>query len=305
MLTDNLQALLRWPTRLIAALTGIITIVIWGAIAGGNAELWNYGLVLSITLVAHSVAAILIETRQVTFAVALSTGTHLAAGGAITLFFPDLRLSVAVTIGLAMLIVGAIGSARQAYILIITAAATVGLLSLQPLIPIPSYSLGNLAVPIEFISLVPCVVATGLLSRYLVQQERRARLALAGQIRTTEEARQALATALEQLKATQEQLLQAAQDRAVTDLAAAAAHELAQPLTILLNEAALLFESGELSEVEAASLANLYTAARRSSQILNRIRDVRRYVATSYIPGTTMLDLDNAGQPSPPDQVTR
>ncbi|GAB4209774.1 MAG: hypothetical protein OHK0022_41480 [Roseiflexaceae bacterium] len=246
-----------------------------------NWNFWPYSALCAAQVVTLSVAAYLIGQGKVSPGILVSLCSSLIMGALLVLRFPELNVMMAVTLTLPCVIIGSVCPPRVAYTLLFAAMILLLIIILEPPTPIEPVLLGPWVKVISSAAALQVVFFGGLLARRLVERER--------------QAQRALADALERLKAAQDQLLQNAQDRAVTDLATAAAHELAQPLTIILSEAGLLRDE-PLSGNGRASLTNLYTAAVRASRILGRIREARRYVTTSYLPGSTMVDLDRASE---------
>lgn len=280
-MNDEFRLTLFWTTRALAVVSALGAVVSALFALFWNREFWTYAALCGVQVVTLSMAARLMGQNKVYPGILVSLCSSLLMGGILVLRFPELNVMMAVTLILPCVIIGSICPPRVAYTLLIAAMVLLSVIILEPPTPIPPVSLGPWVKVIATAGVLPVVFFGGLLARQLVERER--------------QAQRALADALERLKAAQDQLLQNAQDRAVTDLATAAAHELAQPLTIILSEAGLLRDE-PLSGNARASLNNLYTAAVRASRILGRIREARRYVTTSYLPGSTMVDLDRASE---------
>ncbi|HEU4326083.1 MAG TPA: histidine kinase dimerization/phospho-acceptor domain-containing protein [Roseiflexaceae bacterium] len=280
-MNDELRLTLYWTTRALAVVSGVATVVTLLFAVLWQWEFWPYAALSGVQVVVLGIATRLIGQGQMSSGILVSLCSSLVLGGIMVLRFPELNVVLAVALILPSVIIGSICPPRVAYTLLVAAMILLSVIILEPPTLIPPVSLGPWVKVIATASALPVVFFGGLLARRLVERER--------------QAQRALADALERLKAAQDQLLQNAQDRAVTDLATAAAHELAQPLTIILSEAGLLRDE-PLSGNARASLNNLYTAAVRASRILGRIREARRYVTTSYLPGSTMVDLDRASE---------
>lgn len=280
-MNDEFRLTLFWTTCAVAVISGVFAIVSGVVTLTSQPDFLFWTVLNGASFVTLGTAALLMSRGPLSAGILLALGSTLVFGSITALRFPELDLTVALTCSLACVIMGSICSPRLSYTLLLGAITQLTLIVLKPNTLIEPVSLGPLAPFFALVGLLPVVFFGGLLARRLVERER--------------QAQRALADALERLKAAQDQLLQNAQDRAVTDLATAAAHELAQPLTIILSEAGLLRDE-QLSGGARASLNNLYTAAVRASRILGRIREARRYVTTSYLPGSTMVDLDRASE---------
>jgi signal transduction histidine kinase len=280
-MNDEFRLTLFWTTCAVAVISGVFAVVSGVLAVTSQPDFMFWTLLNGASFLTLGTAALLINRGMMSAGILLSLGSTLVFGSITALRFPDLSLTVALTCSLACVVIGSICSPRLSYTLLVGAMLQLTLIVLKPATLIQPVDLGSFSKFFSLGGLLPVVFFGGLLARRLVERER--------------QAQRALADALERLKAAQDQLLQNAQDRAVTDLATAAAHELAQPLTIILSEAGLLRDE-PLSGGARASLNNLYTAAVRASRILGRIREARRYVTTSYLPGSTMVDLDRASE---------
>lgn len=93
----------------------------------------------------------------------------------------------------------------------------------------------------------------------------------------------------------QERLVEAERNRVLAQAAGAAAHEINQPLTVLMGTAELL----ELKVGEAFEHAGLVKEMSRSAgeirDIVQRMGRVRTYATRPYIEGVDIIDFDAAG----------
>lgn len=279
---DDLAPLLFWPLRLLVAVTLTVVAVSVSLLLSGATQLLELVICSSLATLAFACSLLLLHRKHPTAAVSLTVLSALVLGAVVALRFPELRLVVAVHSALALLIVGAIGPIMLSQLLLLFTLLQLAILVLQPALRIEAFVLGDAAIVISLITMLPVVTTAAALVRQLVLRERHAR--------------RELAVALQQLEGLQARLVQTAQDRAVTDMAATATHELAQPLTILLNESDLLRQELPAHDPALEAVERLYLASVRATQILRRIGDVRRYVTTTYVPGTTMLHLDKASE---------
>jgi two-component system NtrC family sensor kinase len=99
--------------------------------------------------------------------------------------------------------------------------------------------------------------------------------------------------AYQELQATQEQLVRAEKQAAIVELAGAAAHELNQPLTVVLGLAKFLQEKNAATPIRD-ELNMMAQAAQEMSRIVTRLGQVTRYETKPYVGSSRIIDLDRA-----------
>ena len=97
-----------------------------------------------------------------------------------------------------------------------------------------------------------------------------------------------------------EQLLEAEQARVLVQTAGAAAHEMNQPLSVLLGAIQLLLRNKDLKASHQERLATIYEAGQRISDIVRKIGAARQFITRPYFEGADIVDFDAAAQ-KPPD----
>lgn len=84
----------------------------------------------------------------------------------------------------------------------------------------------------------------------------------------------------------------------VAQTAAAAAHEINQPLTCVIGNAELLLlQLEDLDEKYRSLLHSIIEAGQRINEIVKKMDSVKQYVTKPYILGINIVDLDSASQP--------
>jgi DNA-binding response OmpR family regulator len=96
----------------------------------------------------------------------------------------------------------------------------------------------------------------------------------------------------------QNRLIEAERNRVLTQAAGAAAHEINQPLTVLIGMAELtMLQIGPESPVRD-NISAMYDSARRISEIVKKMAKIRQYVTKPYLDGIEIIDIDAASKPS-------
>ena len=90
----------------------------------------------------------------------------------------------------------------------------------------------------------------------------------------------------------------------LVELAAAAAHELNQPLTSILGYADLLRRGLTDGSPQAATVDILLGEAERLAEIVRKIGRVQRYATKPYVGEFRIVDLDRAAETKPRDVVS-
>lgn len=107
----------------------------------------------------------------------------------------------------------------------------------------------------------------------------------------------ALEESHKKLKEAQAELLEKEKMAAILELAGAAAHEINQPLTIIIGNIDLLLSKERIDEAEGRkTLAAINRAAREMAGIVKKMAGIRRYVTGSYVGNIRILDLDKSSR---------
>ncbi|HLV60009.1 MAG TPA: histidine kinase dimerization/phospho-acceptor domain-containing protein [Fredinandcohnia sp.] len=86
----------------------------------------------------------------------------------------------------------------------------------------------------------------------------------------------------------------AARNAMIVELAGTAAHELNQPLTVVLGYAQLLSWKLEEGSPMARQVALLRKEAERMAEIVRKLGQITRYETTEYVDGAKIIDLDRS-----------
>jgi PAS domain S-box-containing protein len=100
----------------------------------------------------------------------------------------------------------------------------------------------------------------------------------------------------QRLQQAQEQLLAQERQAIVAELAGAAAHELNQPLTSVLNYATLLRRLLQAGTPASAAAEVIEGEAERMAEIVRKIGKITKYETKSYVGKQKILDLDRASE---------
>jgi PAS domain S-box-containing protein len=103
----------------------------------------------------------------------------------------------------------------------------------------------------------------------------------------------------QKLAQAQEQLLAQERQAIVAELAGAAAHELNQPLTSVLNYATLLRRLLSAGTPAGSAAEVIETEAERMAEIVRKIGKITKYETKSYVGKQKILDLDRASEEGP------
>lgn len=95
-------------------------------------------------------------------------------------------------------------------------------------------------------------------------------------------------------KKIEEMLLQSERDRAVYELAGATAHELNQPLTVIMGNVELFLQKIDHDHPSARYLNNIYSESLRLAELIKKIGRITRYKTKPYIGATHIIDIDDA-----------
>ena len=101
----------------------------------------------------------------------------------------------------------------------------------------------------------------------------------------------------QKLQQAQEQLIAQERQAAIAELAGAAAHELNQPLTSVLNYATLLKRLLDKSSSAWGAAEVIEAEADRMAEIVRKIGKITKYETKSYVGKQKILDLDKSAAP--------
>ncbi|MBI4788084.1 MAG: GAF domain-containing protein [Chloroflexi bacterium] len=105
--------------------------------------------------------------------------------------------------------------------------------------------------------------------------------------------------ALDELSAAQQQLAEAEKLAAAVELAGAAAHELSQPLTVILTQMRRMKPSIASPDIQK-ELVLIETQTQRMVEIVDQLRRITRYETKPYVGSTQILDLPRSARSASP-----
>ena len=91
-------------------------------------------------------------------------------------------------------------------------------------------------------------------------------------------------------------LMQKQRDLAIIELAGAAAHEINNPLAVVMARLELLLSNLDESEPMRKDLEQIDSLVHRIGDVVQKMGQVRRYQVQNYCGGTNILDLDAASE---------
>ena len=94
----------------------------------------------------------------------------------------------------------------------------------------------------------------------------------------------------------QNQLIRAEQDRVLIQTAGAAAHEINQPLTVLMGTAEPLAYMMPADDPHRRHIDDLSKSAERIADIVKKMSSTRRYATQPYIKGIEIIDFESASE---------
>ena len=101
-----------------------------------------------------------------------------------------------------------------------------------------------------------------------------------------------LERSLEEIGGLQEQLLKEERDRVLLETAGATAHEINQPLTVLIGLADVLLRSRSTDAADYEDLQRIRNAGKKIEEIVRRMCEVREYEVRDYAGGRKIVDFD-------------
>ncbi len=87
----------------------------------------------------------------------------------------------------------------------------------------------------------------------------------------------------------------AARDQTIVELAGAVAHELNQPLTVLISSGELMRYQDRSPEELRAVAGRMVDASQRMADIVEKLQRATHYRAKEYVGGIQIVDLDRTG----------
>ena len=94
----------------------------------------------------------------------------------------------------------------------------------------------------------------------------------------------------------EETLLEDERLRVLSQVGIAAAHNINQPLTVVMGQTDLLLTHMGPNAPQRRNLEAILKAGQEISKIVNKMNTARQYVTTPYLEGIDMVDFDSAGQ---------
>ena len=89
----------------------------------------------------------------------------------------------------------------------------------------------------------------------------------------------------------QERLIEAERNRVLTEAAGAAAHEINQPLTVLVGTSELLMYQMSDQDQHRENIEALHDAAQKISKIVKKMGEIRQYATKPYLEGVDIIDF--------------
>jgi len=86
----------------------------------------------------------------------------------------------------------------------------------------------------------------------------------------------------------------AARDQTVVQLAGAVAHELNQPLTVLISSGELICHPGRTPDDMREVATRMVDASQRISDIVEKLHRATHYITKDYVAGIKIVELDRA-----------
>lgn len=110
-----------------------------------------------------------------------------------------------------------------------------------------------------------------------------------------------LQQAYEKLKQAQVQLVDAERQKVAVEMAGAAAHELNQPLTVLLGYSNLLGRMLKDDDPQKPIYEKIERSTRKISEVVERLSKITRYRTRHYVEGQPIVDIEAASTPDHDD----
>ena len=100
----------------------------------------------------------------------------------------------------------------------------------------------------------------------------------------------------------QDQLLESERLRALTETAGAAAHEINQPLTIILGKADILLDKMAPEDPHRRHIVDLQQAGQKITGIVRKMEAAQQYVTKPYILGVDIVDFEASARDNAQDE---
>ena len=94
----------------------------------------------------------------------------------------------------------------------------------------------------------------------------------------------------------QEKLIEAEKTRVLTETAAAAAHEINQPLTVVIGICQMRLAEMSPQDSNRGEVTTILEAGKRISKTVQKMDDIRQYVTRPYIKEKDIVDFDAASK---------
>ena len=94
----------------------------------------------------------------------------------------------------------------------------------------------------------------------------------------------------------EEALLEAERTRVLSQVGVAAAHNINQPLAVVMGHTDLLLSHMSPDAPQRRSLEAILKAGKKISEIVIKMNTFRQYATTPYVGGIDMVDFDSAGE---------
>ena len=98
----------------------------------------------------------------------------------------------------------------------------------------------------------------------------------------------------QRILALQEQLMEGERTKVLAQTAAAAAHHINQPLTVIIGTADVLLAAAAPDDPRRRQMTMIRKAGERIEEIVHQMQSARQYVTTPYVMGVDMVDFDAA-----------
>ena len=95
----------------------------------------------------------------------------------------------------------------------------------------------------------------------------------------------------------QEKFVESERLRALAQTAGAAAHEINQPLTVIMGNAELLMMTMDEDDPNRVQIETFRKAGKRISEIVTKMASIQQYVTKPYVKGKDIVDFDASFEP--------
>jgi len=95
----------------------------------------------------------------------------------------------------------------------------------------------------------------------------------------------------------QDNLVKSERHRALAQTAGAAAHEINQPLTVIMGNAELLLMTMDEDDPNRSQIETFRKAGKRISEIVTKMASIQQFVTKPYVKGKEIVDFDASFKP--------